>query len=253
MIQMRSILDVADNSGARKVSMINPLGGSTGRYARLGDIITADVKEAAPGRHQEGPGRQGRRRAHAQGTAPQGRQLHPLRPQRRRPDQRPERADRHARVRAGGARAARAEVHEDHLARAGGAVRSWRELRSRRSGSARTTRWSCATGKDRGKRGRVLRVVPDKNRLVVEGVNIIKRHTRPNPQKNIKGGIVEREACDSRLERACCSCPECQQADAHRARCWPTAASVRISRKSEQSGGQMSRLQERYGTKWCRR
>ena len=50
------------------------------------------------------------------------------------------------------------------------------------------------TGKDRGKRGRVLRVLPDSNRLIVEGVNLIKRHTRPNPQKNIKGGIVEREA-----------------------------------------------------------
>jgi large subunit ribosomal protein L24 len=49
-------------------------------------------------------------------------------------------------------------------------------------------------GKDRGKRGRVLRVIADKNRVVVEGVNMIKRHTRPNPQKNIKGGIVEREA-----------------------------------------------------------
>jgi large subunit ribosomal protein L14 len=46
MIQMRSILDVADNSGARKISVINPIGGSTGRYARLGDIITASVKEA---------------------------------------------------------------------------------------------------------------------------------------------------------------------------------------------------------------
>ena len=50
------------------------------------------------------------------------------------------------------------------------------------------------TGKDAGKRGRVLQVLPDKNRVVVEGVNVIKRHTRPNPQKNIKGGIVEREA-----------------------------------------------------------
>jgi large subunit ribosomal protein L14 len=39
MIQMRSILDVADNSGARKIAVINPLGGSTGRYARLGDIV----------------------------------------------------------------------------------------------------------------------------------------------------------------------------------------------------------------------
>ena len=49
-------------------------------------------------------------------------------------------------------------------------------------------------GKDHGKRGRVLSVLPDRNRVIVEGVNLIKRHTRPNPQKNIKGGIVEREA-----------------------------------------------------------
>ena len=48
MIQMRSILDVADNSGARKIAVINPLGGSTGRYARLGDVVTASVKEATP-------------------------------------------------------------------------------------------------------------------------------------------------------------------------------------------------------------
>ena len=41
MVQMRSILDVADNSGARKIAVINALGGSTGRYARLGDIVTA--------------------------------------------------------------------------------------------------------------------------------------------------------------------------------------------------------------------
>ena len=48
MIQMRTILEVADNSGARKISCILPLGGSTGRYAGLGDIITANVKESAP-------------------------------------------------------------------------------------------------------------------------------------------------------------------------------------------------------------
>jgi len=48
MIQMRTILEVADNSGARRISCILPLGGSTGRYARLGDVITANVKESAP-------------------------------------------------------------------------------------------------------------------------------------------------------------------------------------------------------------
>ena len=50
------------------------------------------------------------------------------------------------------------------------------------------------SGRDRGKRGRVLRVLPDKGRVVVEGVNLIKRHTKPNPQRQVKGGIVEREA-----------------------------------------------------------
>ena len=54
------------------------------------------------------------------------------------------------------------------------------------------------TGKDRGKRGRILKVLASKKggapRFIVEGVNLIKRHTRPNPQKNVKGGIVEREA-----------------------------------------------------------
>ncbi len=48
MIQMQTVLDVADNSGARKLAVINPLGGATGRYARLGDIVTASVKEATP-------------------------------------------------------------------------------------------------------------------------------------------------------------------------------------------------------------
>ena len=63
-------------------------------------------------------------------------------------------------------------------------------------------------GKDRGKRGRVLQVVPDKNRVVVEGVNFIKKHTRPNPQANIKGGIVEREA-SLHASNVQIVCPEC--------------------------------------------
>jgi large subunit ribosomal protein L24 len=50
------------------------------------------------------------------------------------------------------------------------------------------------TGRDAGKSGRVLSVNPAKNTVVVEHANIIKRHTRKNPQKNIQGGIVEKEA-----------------------------------------------------------
>jgi large subunit ribosomal protein L14 len=48
MIQMRTILEVADNSGAKKISCIHLRGGSQGQYAELGDVITANVKEAAP-------------------------------------------------------------------------------------------------------------------------------------------------------------------------------------------------------------
>ena len=49
-------------------------------------------------------------------------------------------------------------------------------------------------GRDAGKQGKVLKVLPDKNRVIVQGVGFVKRHTRPNPQRNIKGGIAEREA-----------------------------------------------------------
>ncbi len=48
MIQMRTLLEVADNSGAKKISCILPIGSRTGAIAHLGDIITANVKEAVP-------------------------------------------------------------------------------------------------------------------------------------------------------------------------------------------------------------
>ncbi len=49
-------------------------------------------------------------------------------------------------------------------------------------------------GKDKGKKGRVLRVLAEKSRLLVEGVMLMKKHVKPNPQRNIKGGIAEQEA-----------------------------------------------------------
>ena len=48
MIQMGTILDVADNSGAKKIACIQLLGGSSGQYGGVGDVITASVKEATP-------------------------------------------------------------------------------------------------------------------------------------------------------------------------------------------------------------
>ena len=49
-------------------------------------------------------------------------------------------------------------------------------------------------GRDRGRQGKIIRVFPETGRVIVERVNMIKRHTRPNPAKNIAGGISEREA-----------------------------------------------------------
>ena len=49
------------------------------------------------------------------------------------------------------------------------------------------------SGKDKGKTGTVMRVDPAKSRVYVEGLNIVKRHTRPSPAGNTPGGVIERE------------------------------------------------------------
>ncbi len=68
MIQMQTMLDVADNTGARSVMCIKVLGGSKRRYAGIGDVIKVTVKDAAPrGRVKKGEGLQRRRGAHAHG------------------------------------------------------------------------------------------------------------------------------------------------------------------------------------------
>jgi large subunit ribosomal protein L24 len=88
------------------------------------------------------------------------------------------------------------------------------------------------TGKDRGKRGRVLKVVPGKNRLIVEGVNFIKRHTKPNPQRQIKGGVVEREA-SLHASNVQIVCPECGKPTRLGRRILGDGRKVRICRKCE--------------------
>jgi large subunit ribosomal protein L24 len=63
-------------------------------------------------------------------------------------------------------------------------------------------------GKNRGARGRVLRVLASSGRAVVEHVNMIKKHTKPNQQKGIQGGILEREA-PVQVSNLKVICPEC--------------------------------------------
>jgi large subunit ribosomal protein L24 len=50
------------------------------------------------------------------------------------------------------------------------------------------------TGRDKGKEGRVLRVFPGDGKVLVEHVMMVKKHVRPNPQRNVKGGIAEQES-----------------------------------------------------------
>ena len=88
MIQQETMLNVADNSGARRVKCIKVLGGSKRRYAHIGDVIIGAVQEATPG----GNVKKGRHlplcyRAYRQRDSSHRWQLHPLRPERMRPDQ----------------------------------------------------------------------------------------------------------------------------------------------------------------------
>lgn len=86
------------------------------------------------------------------------------------------------------------------------------------------------TGRDRGKKGRVLRVIPGKGRVIVEGVNFIKRHTKPNPQKNIKGGIVQREG-SLHASNVQIVCPDCGAPTRIGSRRLDDGRSVRFCRK----------------------
>ena len=64
------------------------------------------------------------------------------------------------------------------------------------------------TGRDKGKEGRVLRVFPNDSKILVEHVMMVKKHVRPNPQRNIKGGIAEQESRIA-LSNVQLVCPTC--------------------------------------------
>jgi len=74
------------------------------------------------------------------------------------------------------------------------------------------------SGKDAGKQGRVLRVNATKGTAIVERVNFTKKHTKPNPGKNVKGGILERESPIKvdKLQVICPSCNEAARLGSHR-------------------------------------
>ena len=85
-------------------------------------------------------------------------------------------------------------------------------------------------GKDAGKQGKVLKVIPEKNRVIVQGVGFVKRHTRPNPQRNIKGGIAEREA-PIHASNVMVVCGECNRRTRIGAKVLSDGSRVRVCRR----------------------
>ena len=87
-------------------------------------------------------------------------------------------------------------------------------------------------GKDAGKRGKILKVIPEKSRVIVQGVGFTKKHTKPNPQRNIKGGIAEREA-PIHLSNVMILCGECGKRTRIGSKKLADGRKVRICRKCE--------------------
>ena len=76
--------------------------------------------------------------------------------------------------------------------------------------SAATIRCKVITGRDKGKEGRVLRVFPNDAKILVEHVMLVKKHVRPNPQRNVKGGIAEQESRIA-ISNVALMCPSCKR------------------------------------------
>ncbi len=86
------------------------------------------------------------------------------------------------------------------------------------------------TGRDRGKTGRVLGVNPAKRTITVEHAGIIKRHTRANPSKNVKGGIVEKEGVMS-ISNVLLLCPACNKGTRLGHKMLPDGTKERVCRR----------------------
>ena len=189
MIQMQSRLDVADNTGAKSVMCIKVLGGSKRRYAGIGDVIKVSIKEAAPrGRVKKGEVYSAVVVRTAKGVRRQdgslikfdgnaavllNAKLEPI----------------GTRIFGPVTRELRA-LHEDRVAGTRSALTpdpSGPTMNKIRKGDQVVV----TTGRDKGKRGTVTQRV-DEERIVVEGVNVVKKHVKPNPMKGTTGGVVDK-------------------------------------------------------------
>ena len=86
------------------------------------------------------------------------------------------------------------------------------------------------TGKDRGKSGKVLRLFSGRGKVLVEGINVYKKAVRPNPSKNVKGGLIEREA-PVHASNLAVVCPECNSPTRIGFKTLEDGSKVRVCRK----------------------
>lgn len=87
-------------------------------------------------------------------------------------------------------------------------------------------------GRDKGKTGKILKVIPEKNRVVVEKVNFVKEFIRPDRSKNIQGGIMEREA-PIQISNLMIFCSECGQGVRTRKKTLKNGSKIRVCSKCE--------------------
>jgi large subunit ribosomal protein L24 len=104
------------------------------------------------------------------------------------------------------------------------------ELAPSAAGIKRGDQVRVITGRDRGKTGRVLGVNPSKRTITVEHAGMIKRHTRPNPQKNVKGGIVEKEGTLP-ISNVQLLCPACNKGTRIGHKVLPDGTKERVCRR----------------------
>ena len=224
-VQMRTILEVADNSGAKRLSCILPLGGSTGLKAGLGDIITASVKEASPDSNVKKGSvvkcvivRTRKETRRKDGI------LYPFRRERRGADQRRPRTDRDPRLRTRGPRIARQEIHEDRFTRSGGDLDADRPSNQEERRGLRPARQGPRQDRPRADRHAGRRENRRRRRSDDQAAYAA------NPQRNIKGGIVEKEA-PIQISNVALVCKNCGSTRASNTRFSATAARARTCKK----------------------
>ena len=184
MIQQESRLKVADNSGAKEVLCIKVLGGTRRRYAGIGDIFVATVKDAVPGA------------AVKKGDVVKCVVVR-TKKERRRPDGSYIRFDENAAV-----------LINDQMQPRGTRIFGpvGRELRDRQfmrivslapevSVAVKLKKGDHVQvihGKDIGKAGEIMRVIPESNKVIVEGINVAKKHQKPT-KATMQGGILDKD------------------------------------------------------------